>query len=148
MPAVSGIASKFAPNLLDLTGELLTVMADPIGASIAAFDTLTEDLNITLPGGAGAFSVTAAIGIVEKGIATSALDVASTYVIDGVENILPESIISGETGGLLNPYKHLGNISVQRDAFSTANKFVKFCSKCDSLLSNNFSVFFCFCSTS
>ena len=125
MTAISNIASKFAPNLLDLTGELLTVMANPIGASVTAFNTLTEDLNITLPGDAGAFSVTAAIGIVEKGIATSALDVASTYVMDGVDNILPEGILSGETGGLLNPYKHLGNYSIIVGAAGIANKVVK-----------------------
>ena len=112
MTAVSSLASKFAPDLLDLTSDIMTAVNTRVDSTINAVEDLTSGLDIPLPGGK-AFSVNSCIALADEAIANPSLDVSSTYLKDGLSATLPGTIVAGATGALRNPYKTFGNIQVQ-----------------------------------
>ena len=111
MTAVSGLASKFAPDLLDLTGDIMTAVNTRVDSTINAIDDLCDGLDIPLPGGK-AFSVNSCIALADEALSNPSLDVAETYLKDGLSDTLPGTIVAGATGGLKNPYKTFGNFQV------------------------------------
>ena len=108
MGAVSSLALKFAPKLLDLTGEILAVMADPLDFAVTQFNSLIDPLDIRLPDVA-LYSLTAVSGLINERIIDPALDVAET--IGKLSSELPGNILSGQTGGFSkNPYDVTGKL--------------------------------------
>ena len=112
MTSLKAIGTKFAPDLLDLTGDIMTAVNTRIGSTINAIDDLTSQLDIPLPGGK-AFSVNSCLALADEALSNPALDVAETYLKDGLSETLPGSIVAGATGALRNPYKTFGNWVVQ-----------------------------------
>jgi len=118
--AIFDFAEKFAPGLLDLTGEILTVLADPLDFAVTQFNRLIDPLDIRLPDGA-LYSVTAVAGLIDSQIIDPALDVAET--IGKLSSELPGSILSGQTGGFSkNPYTVTGKLMLNLE---TGKVFLK-----------------------
>ena len=112
MTSLKAIGTKFAPDLLDLTGDIMTAVNTRVDSTINAIDDLCDGLDIPLPGGK-AFSVNSCLALADEALSNPALDVAETYLKDGLSETLPGSIVAGATGALKNPYKTFGNWQIQ-----------------------------------
>lgn len=109
---IKAIGTKFAPDLLDLTGDIMTAVNTRVDSAINAIDDLTDGLDVPLPGGK-AFSVNSCIALADEALSNPSLDIADTYLKDGLSDTLPGTIVAGATGALKNPYKTFGNWVVQ-----------------------------------
>ena len=112
MTSLKAIGTKFAPNLLDLTGDIMTAVNTRVDSAINAIDDLCDGLDVPLPGGK-AFSVNSCIALADEALSNPSLDIAETYLKDGLSDTLPGTIVAGATGALKNPYKTFGNWVVQ-----------------------------------
>ena len=112
MTSLKAIGTKFKPDLLDLTGDIMTAVNTRVDSAINAIDDLTDGLDIPLPGGK-AFSVNSCIALADEALSNPSLDIADTYLKDGLSDTLPGTIVAGATGALKNPYKTFGNWQIQ-----------------------------------